>query len=134
MGQAFEQGNEQRVILDTSVCIEILKEKQGSTGLFGSLDLVTPHISAVTVFELMFRTYNAKQAEDFIVDAEVINFDGKSARKASEIALELKHKGTPIEAADLFIAATALANNCTLATLNVKDFSRIKGLKLVRLR
>lgn len=134
MGQAFEQGDKQRVILDTSVCIEILKERQRATDSFRSLDFASPYISAVTVFELMFRTYNAKQAKEFIVDVEVIDFDENSANKASEIALELKHKGTPIEAADLFIAATALANNCALATLNTKDFSRIKGLRLVRLR
>ena len=111
-----------------------MKEKQRAAVFFRSLDSATPYISAVTVFELMFRTYNAKQAEDFIMDAEVIDFNMNSARKASEIALELKQKGTPIATAYLLIAATALANNCALATLNVKDFSKIKGLKLVRLR
>lgn len=133
MGQALERGDEQQVILDTSVCIEILKEKQRVTGPFGSLDLEIPYISSVTVFELMFRTYNAKKAEDFIMDAEIIDFDEKSARKASEIALELKRKGTQIEAADLFIAATAMAHNCSVATLDTKDFSKIKGLKVVKL-
>ena len=32
---------------------------------------------------------------------------------------------------DLLIAATALAHDCALLTLNRKDFERVKGLKLV---
>ncbi len=133
MGQAFERTDEQKVILDTSVCIKILKEKQSVTGSLESLRSGTPYISSVTVFELMFRTHNAKEAEDFIADAEVIDFNYESAKRASEIALELKQKGTPIEAADLFIAATAIINGCELATLNTKDFSKIKGLKIVKI-
>ncbi len=92
------------------------------------------YLSTVTTFELFMRINNLEPVEALISEFQLLNFDEKSARKASEIALELKQKGTPIEAADLFIAATAIANNCALATLNVRDFSRIKGLKLVKLR
>lgn len=36
-----------------------------------------------------------------------------------------------IDTADLFIAATAIANSLPFATLNKKHFDRIEGLKIV---
>ncbi len=38
--------------------------------------------------------------------------------------------GTPIEPYDLQIAAIALANNLILVTHNVREFSRVEGLKI----
>jgi tRNA(fMet)-specific endonuclease VapC len=57
-------------------------------------------------------------------------FDGEAARISGEIRADLAHKGTPIGPYDLQIAAIALANNCVLVTHNVREFSRIAGLKL----
>ena len=45
----------------------------------------------------------------------------------------LYHKKQILDANDMIIAATALAKNIPLATLNRKHFSFIKGLKLVHL-
>jgi tRNA(fMet)-specific endonuclease VapC len=42
----------------------------------------------------------------------------------------LKGKGKPIGANDLFIAAHALALDATLVSDNVREFSRVPGLKL----
>lgn len=134
MEQAFGQGNEQRVVLDTSVCIELLRKNQAVAEEVAKSRDAYSYLSTVTLFELFMRSNNLEPVEALTSEFQLLNFDEKSARKASEIALELKHKGMPIEAADLFIAATAIVNNCALATLNTKDFSRIKGLKLVRLR
>ena len=53
--------------------------------------------------------------------------------KSTEIYAQL-HKGRQIEDDDIFIAATALANDCTLVTANVKHFERVDGLKLTNWR
>ena len=56
-------------------------------------------------------------------------FDYKVAEKAAEIYDQL-HKGHQIEDNDIFIAATAIVNNCTLVTANDKHFARIAILKV----
>lgn len=50
--------------------------------------------------------------------------------KATEIYVQL-HKSQQIEDADIFIAAIALVNDCTLVTANVRHFERVEGLKIV---
>lgn len=53
--------------------------------------------------------------------------------KAVEIYVQL-HKGKQIEDNDIFIAATAIVNECTLVTANIKHFARVEGLKLINWR
>jgi tRNA(fMet)-specific endonuclease VapC len=48
-----------------------------------------------------------------------------------EIHKELKKSRNLIDIPDLFIGATARANQLMLATLNEKHFSRIHGLELI---
>ena len=48
--------------------------------------------------------------------------------KAIDIYVDL-HKGNQIEDNDIYIAAIAMANDCTLVTANEKHFSRINNLK-----
>lgn len=54
--------------------------------------------------------------------------DMKSIEKAVDIYVDL-HKGNQIEDNDIYIAAIAMANDCTLVTANEKHFSRINNLK-----
>ena len=60
-----------------------------------------------------------------------MDFSEICARKASEISKDQKKAGKTMEIRDLFIASTAIANNCALATLNKKHFQNIKELKLL---
>ena len=53
------------------------------------------------------------------------------SQTAVDINAELKKKRKQIGMADLFIAATAMANNLPLVTLNKKHFDRIVGLTLI---
>ena len=43
---------------------------------------------------------------------------------------QLEIKGAVLDKMDLFIAATALVNDCTLVTHNTRHFARIPGLRL----
>jgi tRNA(fMet)-specific endonuclease VapC len=58
-------------------------------------------------------------------------FDKTVAKRAVDLNKELKRKRKLIDTADLFIAATAIANNLPFATLNRKHFDRIDGLTLI---
>ncbi len=61
----------------------------------------------------------------------VLPFDSQAAHIAVEIQRDLKKLRRSIEKADLFIAATAVANRLTLDTLNRKHFDNIKQLALL---
>ena len=48
----------------------------------------------------------------------------------ARLRAQLELQGNRLDDMDLFIAATALANDCILVTHNTRHFSRIPGLKL----
>ncbi|MBI2550540.1 type II toxin-antitoxin system VapC family toxin [Candidatus Woesearchaeota archaeon] len=133
MGQAIEQGIEKRVALDTSVCIELIKKRQRAIHVIEQISDKEIFLSSVGLFELLLRRTNLEAVEELIKRVNLLMLDEAAARKSAEIRKELNSQGTPIELRDIFIAATAMVNGCSLATLNVKDFSRIKGLKLVKI-
>ena len=69
--------------------------------------------------------------DNLLLKVEVLPFDKTASRIAVDINAELKRKRKQIEIADLFIAATAIANGLKLATLNKKHFDRIEALTLM---
>ena len=60
----------------------------------------------------------------------VLAFDEEAARSYAELRQFLEARGIPIGIADTQIAATALANDLTVVTGNVRHFSRVPGLRL----
>ena len=123
----------ENVALDTSVCIEIIKNKLSGISISERISGSEIFLASVGLFELLLRRTNLEAVEELVGRVNLLSFDEKAARKASDIAKELSSKGETIGSLDIFIAATAIVNNCALATLNIKDFSRIKGLKLLKL-
>lgn len=51
-------------------------------------------------------------------------------RRYAEQATQLRDKGTPIGANDLWIACHALAEDATLVTHNTRKFTRVTGLRV----
>jgi predicted nucleic acid-binding protein len=95
-----------------------------STGLF---------ISTVVEYEVEFGMTPIHQElwNGFRKRLEIFPFDSSMALMACRIKHGLRKKGTQIEVADLFIAATAVVNDLPLATLNRKHFEQIDGLRLL---
>lgn len=60
----------------------------------------------------------------------VLPFDRAVAETYSRLVFELQKVGQPKPMSDLMIAATARHHNLTIATLNIKDFSGIPGVKV----
>lgn len=69
--------------------------------------------------------------DKFLERTEVLPFDKIVAKVAVNINRDLKRKSKLIDTADLFIAATAIANNLPFAALNTKHFDRIDGLSII---
>jgi tRNA(fMet)-specific endonuclease VapC len=126
-----------RVLLDTSICIYMIKNKPPEVRKhfeqFAPGDIA---ISSVTVAELQYgvqksaaREKNASALGDFLLPLEVAPFDTESALAYGKIRAELERRGKPIGSMDMLIAAQAIAQDCTLITHNLKEFDRIPGLR-----
>ncbi len=121
---------DQKICLDSDVCIEIIKNTKAGMDFFNSYRDSEAFVSSISVFELLQRGHNLEPVEKLISRTRLLDFDESCARKASEILRDLKKKGKLIDFRDLFIASTAIANDCALATLNRKHFKNIRGLRL----
>lgn len=127
-----------KYLLDTNICIYIIKKKPESVlKKITKLDPQQMGISSVTWSELIYgaeksqlREKNLEALKKFIVPFEVFSFSEKEAEKAGEIRAELERIGKPIGPYDILIAAHAKTLNLTLVTHNEKEFHRIKGLKV----
>jgi tRNA(fMet)-specific endonuclease VapC len=68
--------------------------------------------------------------ELFVGPFETVPFDDYSAKLYAQIRSELEQEGQVIGFNDLVIAATVMAHDGTLISSNIREFSRIKKLKL----
>ena len=125
-------------LLDTSVCVDILRGHVPSSGLPSAGACC---LSAIVTAEL--RTGLAKAApdtarvrklEDFIGLFPVRDFDDGAARHYGEIRAALEKKGATIGPLDLLIAAHARSLGASLLTGNVREFRRVKGLTVTAWR
>ena len=64
----------------------------------------------------------------FLQPYRSLPFDDAAAELAGLLRAQFADQGKPIGPYDLQIAAIALANNCTLVTHNVREFSRVPNL------
>jgi tRNA(fMet)-specific endonuclease VapC len=61
---------------------------------------------------------------------EIPDVDLAAARIHAQIWSDPAAKGRMIGAHDLWLAASALANDCSLVTRNVREFERVPGLSV----
>lgn len=124
-----------QVLIDTSVLIDFLRRKNKETSFLVKIlkQNHSPAISIITYAEVFAgkSAWQKKQArkeldellkgmETFCLNREVAQLAGK---------LRAKYK---INLLDAFIAAEAIISNLPLATLNIKDFNKIKKIKLFK--
>ena len=123
------------ILLDSSILIELFRSKDKDKTLFYKL-LETENdfgISIITHYELGIGS-NEKQTAfwvEFLESINILEFDTNCSNAAIDIYKQLKANSKLIDLADILIAATSIANQIPLATLNFKHFERIKGLEIV---
>ncbi len=125
-------------VLDTNTLIYFFK---GQGRVAGHLLGISPRevgIPAIVLYELELGIARSNQPRkrrsqlDAMLGAvSVLPFDREAARHAAELRVTLETGGKPIGPMDTLIAATALAAHGVLVTHNTKEFSRVKGLRLV---
>lgn len=124
------------ILLDTSILIDYYRKTDKSNSIWLSLirSGYTFSISSISKYELL--TGAKPNQLDFwnevLKEIAVIPFDESCVDTAITINQNLKRKRKQIDIADLFIASTAVANNLSISTLNIKHFERIEELTLIK--
>lgn len=129
------------IVIDTSIIIDHLRRRSvgGFTLLeqliekFSSEDSIT--VSLITIQELYrgLSTRNISEEQrllQVISPYATLPYTYEVAELAGKITRDSK---VPVEFADAAIAATAILNDASLATLNKRHFKDISGLELFEL-
>ncbi|EDP74837.1 type II toxin-antitoxin system VapC family toxin [Hydrogenivirga sp. 128-5-R1-1] len=125
-------------MLDTDTCSYIIRNRPQHVK--EKLEEVernhTIGLSSVVVSELFYGAYKkgsrrlVRLVESFVDYFEIYDYDLRAAVEYGRLRAELERKGITIGAYDLQIAAHAISLNAVLVTNNLREFERIKGLKV----
>jgi tRNA(fMet)-specific endonuclease VapC len=126
-------------MLDTDICIALIKRRPPE--LIAKLRKHQPGevtISSITLSELHFGVSKSAQPEknraaldQFLLPLEILAFDDVAAECYGRVRAALEGEGTPIGPLDTLIASHALSINAAIVTNNVREFSRVRGLRVL---
>ncbi|WP_018621458.1 type II toxin-antitoxin system VapC family toxin [Spirosoma luteum] len=123
------------ILVDTSILIDYYRKTDKEKSVWISLvrQSYSFAVSTVTKYEIYAgATTSQLTFWDTVFQAiTVIPLDELSVDTAVILNSALKRKRKQIDLADLFIAATAVAHNLSLVTLNRKHFDRIDNLNVL---
>ena len=125
-----------RYMLDTSLCIRVLRDRPAGLRARFNEAADTLAISTVVLYELLFGVersarpdHNRREVERLTARLEVLPFDASAAAHAAEIRASLAAKGRTIGAYDLQIAGHARSRGLIVVTGNLREFGRVDGLR-----
>lgn len=124
-----------RFMLDSSVCIPVLRRRAELNGLPAPS---ASALSAIVAAEL-WSGIEKRPREDahrarlagLLELFPVLDFDHDAALHYASIRADLERKGTPIGPLDLLIAAHSRSVGATLVTANAREFQRVEGLQVL---
>lgn len=121
-------------MLDTSILIEYFRKQNKERSKFYQLkkEKFSFAISIITVYEIYIGANENQKLlwDDMFKKFKIFPLNESSIYVAVDIYKTLKRKNKLIEISDIFIAATAKANNLQICTNNKKHFDRIEGLTI----
>ena len=127
-----------RYMLDTDTCSYVMKRSNAAVlRRLQAVPVADVCVSVVTKSELLYGVeVSPRRAQDtaalaaFLPYVDVLDFPDDAAPHYAEIRANLKKRGLPIGANDLFIAAHARSLGLTLVTNNTAEFGRVTGLRV----
>lgn len=129
--------NDHRYMLDTNIVSDMVRNPDGrAVARSRAAGVDSLCLSAVTVCELRFglRKRNSaalsNRVEAFLSAVPALPFAAETSVPFAELRHALERQGTPIGPYDMLIAAHALSLDLTLVTANMREFSRVEGLKV----
>ena len=125
------------MIADTTFFIDLAHGDKNAVKKFEELHSKGEPIvvSAVTVYELWQGKHGLNRNEDLFLskfekDAFVVPIESEAAAEAGRIKSDLRKRGFELNPPDALIAGLCIIGNDVILTRNVKDFSRIEGLRI----
>jgi tRNA(fMet)-specific endonuclease VapC len=126
-------------MLDTNICIYLIKQKPEKVlRHFKAHSVGEIGISSITLAELRYGVERSQQVqknrqalEEFTLPLEIAAFDEAAAEVYGSVRAGLEQAGTPVGSMDMLIGAHALSLGVTLVTNNLREFQKIKNLKVV---
>ncbi len=123
-------------ILDTDVCIEILRgNERVLERRRGALDEVAT--TWITACELAYGAAKSRAvkknqtlATEFLATLPVVGLDLPAAERFGRLKADLERGGNILADADLMIAAITQAQGASLVTGNLRHYARIAGLRV----
>lgn len=128
--------SKKQYLLDTNICISLLKNKYGVRDKVRSVGLKNCYISEITVAELFYGASKSQRKDSQIKDVYYILDKFKvmpiynSLETYGDIKSHLELNGMRVDDFDLLIGATAIYNNCIMVTGNTKHFERMPKIIL----
>ncbi|TAF75797.1 MAG: type II toxin-antitoxin system VapC family toxin [Bacteroidetes bacterium] len=126
-----------KVALDTNIIVEYLRQNVVVKKHIDNFITSNIFIPVIVLGELYFganislkKDKNRKEIDVFCNKLNIIQIDSEIATYYSEIRKKLKELGKPIPENDIWIAASCIAYDLTLLTLD-KHFDNIKELKKI---
>jgi len=93
-------------------------------------------ISLAELYEGVFRSSDPvadeRSLEDFLSGTSVLGISEEICKSFGKERARLRKEGMLIGDFDLLIASTCLHHDLTLLTDNIRDFKRVKNLKMLR--
>ncbi len=125
-----------KYILDTNICIEYFKKRNGVADKMAQYKRNELCISEITYAELLFGALHSKSVDrhlkevnDLKNDLEIIPISN-AIKDYAEIRHHLASEGRNVGDFDILIGATARHFNLIVATDNIKHFSLMPEVKI----
>lgn len=125
------------VMLDTNAMSELMRQPRGSIQRrLRFIDRDGACVSIITAAELRYgasksgRSDISTAVEGALQAVVVMPFDLPADALYAELRIHVERLGLPIGPNDLLIAAHALTLDLTLVTANIREFSRVPGLRV----
>ncbi len=125
------------ILLDTNVCIRILRGREDALRMFSENagDVAIPFMVLGELYYVAARSGDPALGKS-LVDrfAKALPIVDSSSDIMERFGVEkarLAANGTPVEDADVLIAATALVCGGSIATGNIRHFNRFENLQIM---
>jgi len=121
------------IVIDTSVAVSFLRGEKASVSIIESGQKATDSIgfSAVSFFELLNPIYHRKLdaqekiVKSFVHQLRLLPLDADAAEESSKIMGSLLRIGQPVNALDVLIVGTAVANGAEKVISKDRDYEKI---------
>lgn len=125
-----------RFLLDTDLCIRVLRDRSPSLRERFNRDAEGLSISTIVLTELLRGAGksarpedNRREVENFASRLEVLSFDAAAADHAADIRVDLERRAQSIGSYDVLIAGHARSRGLVVVTGNRGEFDRVEGLR-----